>query len=421
MKKKKTAFIIRNNIKDFNINMRDILTFILAGGRGERLDPLTRERTKPAVPFGGIYRIIDFTLSNCINSGLRRIYVLTQYKSFSLQKHLLSGWDIVSSQLGEFIDVIPAQQRISDDWYRGTADAIYQNSYAIKDWDPELILILAGDHIYKMNYQHMVKYHFEKNADVTVACIPMPKETSRDFGVIEVDKDNHVRGFQEKPDVPKVIPHSPKEIFASMGIYLFKRDVLSKELEIDARKKDSHHDFGKNVIPQMLLNKKKIYVYNFVDDKGKPKYWRDIGTRDAYYEANMDLVKPKPLFNLYDRAWPVRTYHEQYPPIKVVSTKNYSSSVINSLISGGCLIQGAQIENSILSSNVTIDAGAQVQNSVIMEGVTIGKNTRIKNAIIDKEVVIPARTTVGFDKELDKKRFTLTTSGIVIALKRQQI
>lgn len=401
--------------------MRDILTFILAGGRGERLDPLTRDRTKPAVPFGGIYRIIDFTLSNCINSGLRRIYVLTQYKSFSLQKHLLSGWDIVSNQLGEFIDVIPAQQRISDDWYRGTADAIYQNSYAIKDCNPELILILAGDHIYKMNYQHMVNYHYEKKADVTVACIPMPKETSREFGVIEVDKENHVRGFQEKPEQPKTIPHRPKEIFASMGIYLFDRNVLSKELDIDARKKDSHHDFGKNVIPQMLLNKKKIYVYNFVDEKGKPKYWRDIGTRDAYYEANMDLVKPKPSFNLYDRAWPVRTFHEQYPPIKVASTKSYSSSVVNSLISGGCLIQGAQIENSILSSNVTIEAGALVQNSVIMEGVTIGKNARVKNAILDKEVGIHSRMMVGYDKELDKKRFTLTTSGIVIALKRQQI
>ncbi|MGE0268348.1 MAG: glucose-1-phosphate adenylyltransferase [Candidatus Omnitrophota bacterium] len=421
MKKKKTEFIIRNNIKDIRGNMRDILTFILAGGRGERLDPLTRDRTKPAVPFGGIYRIIDFTLSNCINSGLRRIYVLTQYKSFSLQKHLLSGWDIVSNQLGEFIDVIPAQQRISDDWYRGTADAIYQNSYAIKDCDPELILILAGDHIYKMNYQHMVNYHYEKKADVTVACIPMPKETSREFGVIEVDKENHVRGFQEKPEHPKTIPHRPKEIFASMGIYLFNRNVLSKELDIDSRKKDSHHDFGKNVIPQMLLNKKKIYVYNFVDEKGQPKYWRDIGTRDAYYEANMDLVKPKPSFNLYDRAWPVRTFHEQYPPIKVASTKSNSSSVVNSLISGGCLIQGAQIENSILSSNVTIDAGAVVQNSVIMEGVTIGKNARVKNAILDKEVGIHPRMMVGYDKELDMKRFTLTTSGIVIALKRQQI
>ncbi len=401
--------------------MRDTLTFILAGGRGERLDPLTRDRTKPAVPFGGIYRIIDFTLSNCINSGLRRIYVLTQYKSFSLQKHLLSGWDIVSNQLGEFIDVIPAQQRVSHDWYRGTADAIYQNAYAIKDWNPELVLILAGDHIYKMNYKDMVAYHNEKNADVTVACISMPKETSTDFGVIQVDKNNHVRGFQEKPSQPKTIPGRPKEIYASMGIYLFKKDALLKELEIDAKVKDSDHDFGKNVIPQMLKNKRKIYVYNFVDEKGKPKYWRDIGTRDAYYQANMDLLKAKPSFNLYDRNWPVRTFHEQFPPVKTTSSPASGSSVLNSMLSGGCVINGAKIENSILSSNVKIESGAHIRNSVLMESVTVGRNAKIKNAIIDKEVVIPANAKIGFNKALDRERFTLTTSGIVITLKRQQL
>ena len=401
--------------------MREILTFILAGGRGERLDPLTRDRAKPAVPFGGIYRIIDFTLSNCVNSGMRRIYVLTQYKSFSLQKHLLSGWDVVSNQLGEFIDVIPAQQRIGRDWYRGTADAIYQNSYAIKDCDPDLILILAGDHIYKMDYREMVAYHQAKNADVTVACIPMPKQTSRDFGVIEVDKDNHVRGFQEKPDKPKTIPGNPKEIYASMGIYLFSRNVLESELQADAKRKDSEHDFGKNVIPQMLADKKKIYVYNFVDDKGKARYWRDIGTRDAYYQANMDLTKTKPPFNLYDRSWPVRTFHEQYPPIKTTTSRTHQCSLINSMISGGCLIQGATVENSIVSSNVKIEAGAHVKNSVIMESVSIGKNAQIRNAIIDKEVNVPARATIGYDRELDEKRFVLTTSGIVIALKRQKL
>jgi len=398
----------------------EVLTFILAGGRGERLDPLTRDRTKPAVPFGGIYRIIDFTLSNCIHSGLRRIYVLTQYKSFSLQKHLLSGWDVVSSQLGEFIDVIPAQQRISADWYLGTADAIYQNNYAIADCNPDHILILAGDHVYKMDYREMLAYHQEKKADMTVACVSMPRDTSKDFGVIEVDKHNHVRGFQEKPDDPKTIPHSKDEIFASMGIYFFNKDVLLNELEIDAQTGDSHHDFGKNVIPQMLMNKKKVYVFNFVDEDNQPKYWRDIGTRDAYYEANMDLLESDSHFNLYDKSWPVRTYHSQYPPIKMISVGSSSGSVIDS-VSGGCLIEGSSVEKSILSPNVRIKRGAEVKNSVIMEGVVIGENARIQNAIIDKEVIVPGDTQIGYDLELDKKRFALTTLGIIIVAKKASV
>ena len=401
--------------------MRDVLTFVLAGGKGQRLDPLTRDRAKPAVPFGGIYRIIDFTLSNCVNSGLRRIYVLTQYKSFSLQKHLLSGWDIVSTQLGEFIDVIPAQQRLSEDWYKGTADAIYQNIYAIKDLDPQLILILAGDHVYKMNYQEMVAYHNEKDADMTVACIPMPRETSTDFGVIEVDANNHVRGFQEKPAEPKTIPGSDGEIFASMGIYLFNADVLLNELELDANRKDSDHDFGKNVIPQMLKNKKKVYVYNFTDKDNKPKYWRDIGTRDAYYQANMDLLGSNPKFELYDKAWPVRTFHEQYPPIKMISASKNSGSIVDSMIAGGCVIEGGLVERSILSSNVRVHDQAEVRNSVIMEGVTVGSGAKIQNAIIDKQVVVPPKTKIGFDLELDKKRFVLTRSGIVIVAKRTAV
>ncbi len=400
--------------------MRELLTFILAGGRGERLDPLTRDRTKPAVPFGGIYRIVDFTLSNCINSGLRRIYVLTQYKSFSLQKHLLAGWNIVSSQLGEFIDIIPAQQRISADWYKGTADAIYQNIYAIEDCDPELVLILAGDHIYKMDYQEMIAFHQEKDADVTVACVPMPKETSPHFGVIEMDADHHVLGFQEKPAEPKTIPESPGEISASMGIYLFKRDALLKELGEDASI-SSAHDFGKNVIPQMLRNQKKVYVYNFVDEKGQPKYWRDIGTRDAYYEANMDLLKADCEFNLYDKSWPVRTYHEQYPPIKMVSTSSQKGSIVNSMIAGGCVIEGGHVEHSVLSQNVRIEEGVEIKNSVIMEGVVVGQGAKIQNAIIDKEVIVPPHSKIGYDKKLDEKRFALTSSGIVIAAKKAAV
>ena len=398
----------------------EVLTFIMAGGRGERLDPLTRDRTKPAVPFGGIYRIIDFTLSNCINSGLRRVYVLTQYKSFSLQKHLLAGWDIFSSQLGEFIDIIPAQQRISADWYKGTADAIYQNLYAVQDCNPNLVLILAGDHIYKMNYQHMIKYHREKKADVTVACIPMPKASSTQFGVIEVDGNDHVCGFQEKPTQPKTIPGDPNAILASMGIYLFDRDVMIKELQLDAEQ-DSDHDFGKNVIPQMLRNGKKVYVYKFVDENNKPKYWRDIGTRDAYYEANMDLLSAQSQFNLHDRSWPVRTYHEQYPPIRMIRTRSGPGAVVDSMVSGGCIIEGAHVERSVLSSNVKIGDNARVKNSVIMESVTVGEGAQIQNAIIDKEVVIPPHSRIGYDPKLDAQRFVLTTSGIVIVPKKTSV
>lgn len=399
--------------------MRDILTFILAGGRGQRLDPLTRDRAKPAVPFGGIYRIIDYTLSNCINSGLRRIYVLTQYKSFSLQKHLLAGWDVVSTQLGEFIDIIPAQQRIGAEWYRGTADAIYQNMYAINDWNPDLVLILAGDHIYKMDYREMVQQHNENGADVTVPCIPMPKETSTSFGVVEVDVENRILGFQEKPESPNTIPSSPDEIFASMGIYLFSRKALMQELEVDAQQ-SSEHDFGKNIIPQMLKRQKKVYVYNFVDKGGKPRYWRDIGTRDAYYEANMDLVRSHSEYNLFDNTWPVRTYHAQYPPVKVMSASGHGK-ITNSMISGGCVIEESVVQNSVLSPNVIIQPGSHIKDSVIMEGVVIGENVKIRNAIIDKQVMISSGTKIGFNAEQDSKRFTLTTSGIVIVPKRTQI
>ncbi|MBF0522410.1 MAG: glucose-1-phosphate adenylyltransferase [Candidatus Omnitrophica bacterium] len=401
--------------------MRDVLTFILAGGRGERLDPLTRDRTKPAVPFGGVYRIIDFTLSNCVNSGLRRIFVLTQYKSFSLQKHILGGWDVVSSQLGEFIDVVPAQQRISDDWYRGTADAIYQNIYTFQDLDPKQILILAGDHVYKMNYEKMIAYHKEKNADLTVACVPMPKETAKDFGVIEVDAQNRVLGFQEKPQEPKTIPGNPTRVLASMGIYVFNKDVLVRELEIDNQKAFSQHDFGRNVIPQMVKKNCNIYTYNFMDEKGSPLYWRDIGTRDAYYQSNMDLLKEKPDFNLYDRAWPMRNYQEPYPPIRIVNTTQGTGHVVNSMVSGGCVIEGALIDHSILSPGVKVKSGAEIKDSVIMESVTIGENAKIKNAIIDKEVIIPANSQIGYNLELDRERFVLTTSGIVIVPKRTSI
>ena len=400
--------------------MREVLTFILAGGKGERLDPLTRDRAKPAVPFGGLYRIIDFTLSNCINSGLRRIFVLIQYKSFSLQKHILAGWDIFSSQLGEFIDVVPAQQRLGADWYKGTADAIYQNINAIQDCQPKYVFVLAGDHIYKMDYRLMISQHEETDADMTVACVQEPEESAVNFGVIEVDKKGRVVGFQEKPQDPKTIPGDTSRIFASMGIYLFKTDVLEHVLGEDAKSIMSEHDFGKNIIPQMLKNKQKVYVYNFVDEDGRPKYWRDIGTRDAFYQANMDLLKSDPPFELYDKSWPVRTYHPQFPPIKIDNVSD-KGSIVDSLIGSGTVLVGAEIKHSVLSSNVRVGPDAQILDSIIMESVTIGEGAKIKNAIIDKEVVIPPHAEIGYDLELDRKRFAVTTSGIVIVAKKTSL
>ncbi len=405
--------------------MRDVLTFILAGGKGERLNPLTRDRAKPAVPFGGIYRIIDFTLSNCVNSGLRRIFLLTQYKSFSLQRHLLEGWNIYSNQLGEFIDIIPAQQRISSDWYKGTADAIYQNIYAIQDYKPKFLLILAGDHIYKMDYRKLIEYHLERGADMTVGCIQMPKEESVNFGIIEVDAKNRVCGFQEKPKEPKTIPGAPEKIYGSMGIYLFNCDVLLNELETDSKVSSSDHDFGKNIIPQMIKRKLKVFAYQFDDEDNVSAYWRDIGTRDAYYQANMDLVGSDPKFNLYDKSWPVRTYHHQYPPIKIITAlegkKEHAGSIVDSIIAGGCVIEGGTVSRSVLSSNVYIKNRAVITNSVIMADVVVEEGAQIQNAIVDKDNVIPKNAKIGFDLGKDRERFAVTTSGIVIVAKRSSL
>ncbi len=397
--------------------MRDVLTFILAGGKGERLDPLTRDRAKPAVPFGGIYRIIDFTLSNCVNSGLRHIFLLTQYKSFSLQRHIFEGWNIYSNQLGEFIDVVPAQQRISADWYRGTADAIYQNLNMIQDHNPRAVLILAGDHVYKMDYRKLIEEHRNRHADMTVACIQMPKSDSVHFGVIEVDQKNMVVGFQEKPKDPKTIPGKPDSILGSMGIYLFNADVLKKELDIDANLPQSDHDFGKNIIPQMVNKRMKVLAYNF----GENNYWRDIGTRDAYYQANMDLLSGSSKFNIFDKSWPLRTYHHHYPPMRSYTTGAKPGVMIDSLVAGGCILESAEINHSVVSSNVYIKDGAMVKNSVIMDGVVIGENAQIQNAIIDKDVQIPPGMKIGFDQDQDRNRFVLTTSGIVIVAKKTSI
>jgi glucose-1-phosphate adenylyltransferase len=402
---------------------RNVLTFVLAGGKGERLNPLTRDRAKPAVPFGGIYRIIDFTLSNCINSGLRRIFVLIQYKSFSLQKHILAGWDVVSSQLGEFIDPIPAQQRLGDDWYKGTADAIYQNIYAMNDHGAELVLIVAGDHLYKMDYQKMIDAHLASKADVSVSCIKMPKEEAVHFGVIEVDKNNFICGFQEKPNVPKTIPGDAGNIYASMGIYLFNAKTLVTELERDAADVRSDHDFGKNIIPKMVAAKKKILAYDF----GKQSnYWRDIGTRDAYYQANMDLVCKNPSFDLFDKTWPLRSHHSHHPPVSLRTLYDADGTeipgvIVDSIVSPGCVIKGGRVQRSVLSAQVVVHKNASVQDSVLMEGVVVGEGAQIKNAIIDKQVAIPAGEKIGYDLELDRGRFAVTASGIVIVAKKTAI
>ncbi len=406
--------------------MRKVITFIMAGGKGERLYPLTKDRTKPAVPFGGIYRIIDFTLSNCINSGLRRIYVLTQYKSASLQRHIRLGWNFLPSELEQFIELLPAQQRIGESWYLGTADAIHQNFYTVEMDEPDEVLILAGDHVYKMNYYTLLDFHRSIDADLTVGVVEMDRDKAAHLGVVEVDTLGRVVGFQEKPTKPKTITSQPEKIYASMGIYVFKHPVLEQELQDDAKKHNSTHDFGKDIIPQMLKKGLKIAVYNFIDEnKKEAKYWRDIGTIDAYYEANMDLVQVDPVFNFYDKEWPVRTFQEQFPPVKTVFAGEEVTGrvglVLDSLVSGGSIVSGGRVQRSILSPNVRINSYSQVVDSILMEGVNVGRYAKIKRAIIDKDVFIPQGMVIGYDAQEDKKNFYLTESGIVVVAKGTEI
>ncbi len=406
--------------------MRQVLTFIMAGGKGERLWPLTKDRTKPAVPFGGIYRVIDFTLSNCINSGLRKIYLLTQYKSASLQRHIRLGWNFLPSELGQFIELLPAQQRVGDSWYLGTADAIYQNLYALELDHPDDILILAGDHVYKMNYYSMIDYYREREADFCVGVVEVDKEKSLHLGVVDVDESGRVSGFQEKPKTPKTIPGKADKVYASMGIYIGRRSIIEEELQEDAKKNASGHDFGKDIIPQLLKKGRKVCAYNFIDpDKKEVNYWRDIGTIDAYYEANMDLVRVNPTFNLYDKDWPIRTLQEQFPPVKTVhsgeETTDRIGLVLDSLASGGCVVSGGKVQHSILSPNVRINSYSEVYDSILMEGVNVGRYAKIKRAIIDKDVNIPQGMVIGYDLEEDKKKFHVTESGIVVVAKGTEI
>lgn len=397
--------------------MRDIYTMILAGGRGERLLPLTQHRAKPAVPFGGKYRIIDVTLSNCLNSGLRKIAVLIQYKSHSLDRHIRRGWSIFNPELGEFIFSIPPQQRISTEWYRGTADAVYQNLFLLEQERPKFLLVLAGDHIYKMNYADMYRFMQETKADVVVGALEWPIEETRQFGVLGVDPSMRVIRFEEKPANPFPLPHDPTHAFISMGIYLFRTDKLYEELRKDSSLATAH-DFGRNIIPGMIQNHR-IFAYNFQDENKKQvKYWRDIGTLDAYYEANMDLVNVDPLLNLYDEAWPIRTYQGQFPPAKFVFADQYPGGrvgmALDSIVSGGCIISGGRVQKSVLAPDVRVDQYADVQESVIMENVEIGEHSRIRRAIIDKGVNIPPNTVIGYDQDADRARYTVTEDGIVV-------
>jgi len=397
--------------------MRNVLTFIMAGGKGERFYPLTKDRTKPAVPFGGIYRIIDFTLSNCINSGLRKIHVLTQYKSYSLTRHISRGWNVLNSELGEYIDAIPAQQRVDDQWYKGTADSIYQNIYAIEDEKPEYVLILAGDHIYKMDYRQMFDFHKENKADLTMGVIEMPKEKAGEFGVCEVDKNSRVKGLIEKPKKQIENISGGKFVYASMGIYIFNTDILEKILEKDSKDEKSSHDFAKNIIP-IMLSSSNVYAFNFKDaESSQLKYWKDVGSIDAYFEANMDLIQVVPPMNLYDKKWPFRTYQEQYGPAKSVWAEEDSDRIgmaLNSIISNGCIISGGKVKSSILSPDVRINSFSEVSDSILMEGVDVGRYAKVRRTIIDKNVNVPQKMEIGYNLKEDKKRFTVTESGIVV-------
>ncbi len=396
-----------------------VIAMILAGGQGERLHPLTRDRAKPAVPFGGIYRIIDFTLSNCVNSGLRRVFVLTQYKSSSLDYHVHFGWDILSHELGEFIRCIPPQQRTGTSWYLGTADAIYQNIYTLEQERPHLTFVLAGDHIYKMNYRAMLDFHLEKSADLTIACIPVPREEAARLGVAVVDRDARIVDFREKDPNAPAIPGSPDLCLASMGVYLFNTPELVRQVAENFKTSpETERDFGRNIIPRMI-KQRAVYAHDFKDENRKPqKYWRDIGTRDAYWEANMDLVEVDPLFNLYDADWPIRAAPLQYPPAKTVFNEEGPGGrhglAINSLMSPGCIVSGGHVERSVLSPNVRVEEGARVTESIIMDDCTIGRGCVIHRAIVDKAVEIPDGTQIGLDPEADARRYTVTTKGIVV-------
>lgn len=400
--------------------MRDILTVILAGGRGSRLEPLTRDRAKPAVPFGGLYRIIDFVLSNCLNSDMRRLLLLTQYKAQSLDRHINMAWrTYFCRELGEFIDVVPPQQRIAGNWYSGTADAVYQNIYAIEREEPEHIVVLAGDHIYKMNYGPMVEYHRKRDADITIGALRVSVDDARQFGVMQTDLDGRVIGFQEKPDQPIPTPEDPDVCLASMGIYVFNARFLYEQLCSDATCSHSDHDFGKNIIPG-AIDSHLVCAFPFLDENRKSDaYWRDVGTIDAYYEASMDLISIDPQLNLYDKHWPVRAHQPMMPPPKFVfGSENVSTrrgAATDSLVCQGAILSGGTAARSIIGPGVRINSYASVEDSILFDEVNVGRRSRLRRVIIDKGVSIPPETEIGFDPVADAERgFQVTDSGIVV-------
>ena len=403
--------------------MKDTLAVILAGGKGSRLEPLTRDRAKPAVPFGGLYRIIDFTLSNCLNSDFRRILMFTQYKAMSLDRHINQGWrQYFNRELGEFIDIVPPQQRIDEQWYQGTADAVYQNIYVLEKERPDYVVILAGDHIYKMNYKSMVQYHLDMGADVTVGALRVNPVEARQFGVMEVDANQRIVGFEEKVPNPKTIPGDPDHCLGSMGIYVFGARFLFEQLCRDATKPGSRHDFGRDIIPA-VIDTHRVYAFPFRDENRKSDaYWRDVGTLDAYYEANMDLIAVDPMLNLYDDVWPVRTFQMNLPPPKFVfgsrGEGDRAGRAMDSIVCQGSIVSGGLVERCILSPNVRVNSFAHVEDSILFEGVDVGRHAKIRRAIIDKGVKIPQGVQIGYDLELDRRRgFTISEGGIVVIAK----
>ncbi len=399
--------------------MEKILAILLAGGAGERLSPLTRYTAKPAVPFGGIYRIIDFTLSNCVNSGLRRIFVLTQYKSLELTRHIRDGWSIFPGTLGEFIETLPPMKRMHDDWYLGTADAVYQNHESIAAEMPDHVLILSGDHIYKMDYGEMRSWHLQHSADITIATIQIPPEEAGRFGVAQIDTSYRIRGFEEKPkhDHPARSPFDPTVVPASMGISLSRTKVLLDALRADAADPDSSHDFGKDVLPK-LIHAHRVVAYDFHDlNAKKVRYWRDVGTLDAYYEANMDLVAVSPEFNLYDTAWPIRTKPPMYPPAKFVFAQegNRMGVGIDSIVSPGVIVSGGRVQRSVLSPDVRVNSYTNVEDSILLPGVEVGRYSQLRKVIVAAGAILPEQTRIGFDLEEDAARgYARTPEGVTV-------
>lgn len=400
--------------------MREVMAVILAGGKGSRLDPLTRDRSKPAVPFGGSFRIIDFALSNCINSELRRILVVTQYKAASLERHIEQGWHFLPAELGEFITVRPPEQRVDENWYLGTADAIYQNIYTIEKAGPKYLVILSGDHIYRMNYADFVTDHIASGADASIACLPVPVEDGVRFGVMQVDTENRVVGFQEKPQDPVPMPGDASRCLASMGIYVFNTEFLFEQLLRDANEPGSNRDFGRDIIPSIVASQR-VRAWPFEDpETGESEYWRDVGTIDSYYEANMDLIAVEPELNLYDPEWPIRTWQPPLPPPKfvfndVTPEKRRIGHAVDSMVCSGTVISGGEVERCILSSRVRINSYSKVSDSILFEGVQVGRRAHLERAIVDKAVRIPDGMTIGVDHAADAARgLTVTDTGIVV-------